>query len=560
MQVAGALVLACALMGYVGWLTRVRRMHPAWAPGIVFAGVSTSLMVAGFVNLLEAGTLLVVLGGLFLAVFEVGRHRSTLWSTLRNPATVLLAVIAAALVVGLWGMAITHYDNFSHWALVVQVLLDKDGFPTEDDPLVLFTTYPLGASVVSYLAGRVVTPTDLPMLVVQNLWIAAGALPLVALAGRAWRWAVVATLASVVLLLTYITTPNSLLVDPLIASQVAWCGLFVYFHRDRLAQRLPELSLVLTSLVAVKTSGAFFALVLVAAALVVSWRQRPSGAKVWLLAPLAMVAAWQVHVSASFDDPGKAKHSVSVSRYTDIFGDKSAEQVRHISVALATFVATDWFLWLGMGLLVLAATALVRHGVVSRRVAAFVVGSALVVTALWTVSLLATYLLSMPIGEAMQLAGSERYMSTWHLVVVLLGVGLCLSLLAVRDRPLRAVSAALGAALPAGMAASVMSTAVAPSVTGIPTQEYRAMIETGLSDLTLEPQDWLCVATAGEERGITRHLTRYVSVHAQVRASVIAVDDPPEWFEDCTDGIVLTEQPEVRAAFAERGIPVVVVP
>lgn len=560
MPYVGPVLLVCSFLGYVTWLTRVRRLHPAWAPGIVFAGASVTLMVAGMVGLLEGGTWLVLLGGLALGCLEVLRHRTSLLRTLSSPAILLLALVGVALVIALQGVVMTHYDNFSHWGLIVQVMLDGRGFPTEDNPLVLFTTYPLGASVLGYLAGRLVAPTDLPMLIVQNLWIATGALPLVALAGRAWRWAILPTIASVVLLMFYITTPNGLLVDPLVASQVAWGALCVFYHRDRLAGRLPELSLVMTSLVAVKTSGAFFAVVIAIVAIVVARGQKPAGARVWLLGPLLMVVAWQVHVSLSFSDPAKAKHSVSLSRYTDVFGDKSGSQVRQIVGSLASFVLTNWFLWLSLGVLVVAAVALVRHGVLQRRAGLFVVVSVLAVTGLWVLSLLATYLLSMPTEEAMRLAGSARYMSTWHLVVAVSAVGLCLSMLAAPDRRSGAAALVLGTALPVALAASAMSAAVRPSITGIPTEEYRTKIEAGLADLTIEPEDTLCVATAGEERGITRHLVRYLSVHPHVRAGVIPVEDPPAWFTDCTDAIVLTEQPAVQSAFEDMDIPVVVVP
>ena len=97
-------------------------------------------------------------------------------------------------------------------------------------------------------------------------------------------------------------------------------------------------------------------------------------------------------------------------------------------------------------------------------------------------------------------------------------------------------------------------------MSGIPIAEYREKVESGLAQVTLEDGEMLCVATAGEDRGFTRHLTRYLSLHAEVRSSRISVDDPPDWSGECAEVIILTEQPLVQQAFEDLGIPVVVVP
>jgi hypothetical protein len=377
-------------------------------------------------------------------------------------------------------------------------MLQQDGFPAAADELVLFTTYPLGAASVSYLAGRVVGPSDLPMLTLHNLWIAAGALPLLATAARVWRWAAAATVIAMVFLMTYITPPNSLLVDPLIGSQVAWAALFLFLHRHRMAARLPELALVLTSMVAIKTSGALFALLIILVALALSWRQKPHGAKVWLLAPVLMLAAWQSHVTRTFPDAGQAKHSVSVSRYAAILDGKTPEQLTEIAKSLTVAVGTDWFLWLTLALLTIALTGLVRRHVLSRKGALLTAGLVLATTAVWVAALLGTYFFSMPTEEAMRLAGFDRYMQTWHLAIVVLTAGLLLMLLPTWERSgARRWIATIGTVLPLTLTLSAVSEYTRPTVLGIPAEDYRAYLEQGLDELEVTPQDTLCVAVPG---------------------------------------------------------------
>jgi hypothetical protein len=120
--------------------------------------------------------------------------------------------------------------------------------------------------------------------------------------------------------------------------------------------------------------------------------------------------------------------------------------------------------------------------------------------------------------------------------------------------------ATIGTVLPLTLTLSAVSEYTRPTVLGIPAEDYRAYLEQGLDELEVTPQDTLCVAVPGQDRGFTRHLTRYLSLHPEVRSGPISEASTPEWVPTCTRALIITEQPEAQRILKGQGIPTVEVP
>ena len=65
-------------------------------------------------------------------------------------------------------MPLTHYDNFSHWALVVKDLLLTGELPGADTSLIPFRDYPPGTSVFIFYICRYLGHSQGMMLLAQN--------------------------------------------------------------------------------------------------------------------------------------------------------------------------------------------------------------------------------------------------------------------------------------------------------------------------------------------------------------------------------------------------------
>ena len=63
---------------------------------------------------------------------------------------VFFIVISAFIFRSVYGVEFTHYDNFSHWALMVKHLMIKKRFPNYSDTIFSHISYPPGASAFIY--------------------------------------------------------------------------------------------------------------------------------------------------------------------------------------------------------------------------------------------------------------------------------------------------------------------------------------------------------------------------------------------------------------------------
>ena len=70
-------------------------------------------------------------------------------------------------------MHLTHYDNFSHWGIIVKTMFSFDRFPTFENPYILFKGYQPGSACFLYFFGFLCGRTEGSMIVGQNYLILA---------------------------------------------------------------------------------------------------------------------------------------------------------------------------------------------------------------------------------------------------------------------------------------------------------------------------------------------------------------------------------------------------
>ena len=65
-------------------------------------------------------------------------------------------------------LKLTHYDNFSHWALIVKYLLLVEELPGAESTMIPFRDYPPGVSLIIYYICRYAGHSQGMMLLAQN--------------------------------------------------------------------------------------------------------------------------------------------------------------------------------------------------------------------------------------------------------------------------------------------------------------------------------------------------------------------------------------------------------
>ena len=415
------------LLSLAGWcllLTHKGGLRPELAPITAFSGVGVSMVAAGLLNIFTPVEWALYLGGLGLAVWLLVRgKREALrpWLTVRVLAFVLACLWLLWLSRGglIWG-----HDNMAHWAIVVKKMVTENHLPNTADTAVEFTGYPVGASCfIKYLCDFVGLSDGLMMLG-QGLLILAGLFSLtVFLPRRSWPGA----LAFGVFALFFLTANvplNDLRVDTLLASQ-GLAGLAVIaFYGPRDLRRALGYGLVsLAFLAQIKNSGLYFILLDLVVLLCFALRAKTASKKILKGAVLSLALTaggywlWLRHVALVFPQGQTSKHAVSLTEYSTIFGEKTAEEIgqfnRLFLAHLTDLSQTD--IQIALCLLVLLAVwvlyiLLFRRG--SLKKALWIGAGCLGAEGGYLVCLWCTYTLSMNTSEMLVLASIQRYHTT----------------------------------------------------------------------------------------------------------------------------------------------------
>lgn len=426
--VARTLLFAMAVFGLCYWIHRLTGTDVRFAPvcalsvmGIVtyFGGIMSALLpaawgvvVAGALGGVAAVPILLRRGwrglsfGLFDACFLLG-------------AVFFLHVLPVA--------HLEHYDNFSHWATALKVMLETGAFPTASSGLVEFFNYPLGTTSLLYCACTFLGHAEGTMLTVQAVFIFACFYAVFGSVRHRHAFLIYAVLGAGCSLLTFFNVTiriNNLLVDFVLPVLTMACWAVVDRYRDEPRRELVLLAPMMAELAIVKSTGTVFvAFVLVyhmAAACDFPRRQNWSDRLGWLAATviaaltgLSTYLAWNWHMSTALAGV-KNKFDLGTAAQSAVAGGKTAAQISQI---ISTFLATCvdlttrpalGFLLGNAAVIVLLLVAHYRYG---RRLVH--VRHALValdaMTIAYYVGILAMYVFSMPMDEASTLAGFDRY-------------------------------------------------------------------------------------------------------------------------------------------------------
>ena len=547
--VAGLALLLLAQVGYVGWLARRASVGPALAPAGAVAGQLVLAFGCGLAGALWLAPWLIVGAGLVLLLSEAARAPRALGATLCHPAIVMLMLATGALVAVLRGARFVHYDNFSHWALVVRLMLRDDAFP-DATTVAQFHSYPLGTASWEYAVAALTGPADWHLMVANGYLLVACAVTAFAVTVRRWWCGIVGALALIVALGAHGPHLDTLLVDSVLAAFTIAGLAVVAARRTDIVRAAPLLAVFAAALVATKQTGVLWALVIAGAALTLG-AGRVRGRLVAFLATLGGAAAsawvWRRHTASTFGaDPG-SKHSVSRERFEQILEQKSPEVRAEISRLYAEATARDWptYALLGVLALVLVLLAARRPALRDRAARAFALAVVLVIVIVIGQYLM--YLLSMPTNEALHLAGYERYVSTVH--QVLLGA-VVLAAGRLTERP-------AGTWVPAAWAAQVGSVAcLIPLTSPTPPPAGAAVparMAAAIEAAQVPAGAHVCFYTDVRDGGYRTHILRYLllsdAVSPRLAPPRLTSAIPPS----CDYAMVLDAYPRARAYLREHG-------
>lgn len=418
MFVIGALIFAISTAGFFLFLHRRLAVPMEFVPAIFCVSCVCFLFFAGILNLLPEMTWCLAGAGviLFLRLWRgIGKLSKRSW--------IVLTCYALALVYGAYLLVkvpLSHYDDFSHWGLVIREMLKDDRFPNFSNTLIEFQAYPLGSALWVYYVCRLTGGGEGLFLLAQQVLRVGFLLPVFAGIRKENRFLVIPALGYVLFALIAGTGITNLLVDSLLPS--AAVALFAIFCCPQI-DRKPAIALaapMVFFLLQVKNSGIFFVLLFWVWAGVqirkASWPERKAFLLWDILFPCAGVMLWQKHVQMVFADGSTAKHAMTIANYQNTMLEKNAGDVLAIleGVVEKSFHIDNGSFWL---LVVVTAALLLLFAVnirVEQKRTAVIMQLCINwgVYCLYMLGVWGMYIFSMPEAEAVTLAGFDRYSST----------------------------------------------------------------------------------------------------------------------------------------------------
>ena len=422
-------------VGYVALARAYWKITPRASYIFVFSAQALIIYFAGLAGVLAYAAYALFGGGIVLLVTMILNKKIKLAYNTSSLSAINLAFIAVfgAITASLIDTFFVHYDNFSHWAVVVKYMLVTDRFPDAASAIIDFKSYPLGSSSFLYYFGKIVGNGEGVMLVGQSILLFAGFYAVFGAIRDQKRFMLSALLGLGCSAMAYFNISiriNNLLVDfllPVLA--LAAIGVLLV-ERKRFFTACLAVLPVLGLLVIVKNTGIFFALLGYVFLLYRSVQFQNADAKLrpffWgalltIVLSLAPLILWNMHTAATFpSDAGKFSYDFqTLSSFTL---DKTSAQITYI-VQLFLYTATQISQLPTLGFVIFNGIAILSY-----LVARFVfhkkwklLGTLLLLdlaVVLYYGGILAMYILSMPLDEALRLAGFERYASSMILFLI----------------------------------------------------------------------------------------------------------------------------------------------
>lgn len=148
-----------------------KKMNYHFAPLFTISTITLIVYIAGLLKvLLPASIILYMLGFVLMIYFLLTKEWKNYiqWISLSNLCFLIGSVIFLSFLLH---ANFIHYDNFSHWAIIIKNTLKTNAFPTISSTVIDFKNYPLGTCSWIYYGCLFLGHAQSTMLFLQGLII-----------------------------------------------------------------------------------------------------------------------------------------------------------------------------------------------------------------------------------------------------------------------------------------------------------------------------------------------------------------------------------------------------
>lgn len=423
------LMILVVLYGYMSYLNRRFRVDMECLPVITFSGIGCLIFLAGILNIMELMfCLIVAVGGVLALKSIICRQYPD-----KSKGLLFMLILAIYLLIYLNAQKFYHYDNFSHWCLIVKSLWLESKFPNFENTMISFQAYPVGSACFIWFVCKFLGFTEGHVMFAQSMLILSCAGPLFAFARKETKlkkilmW-VIACIGGIFLVSCgseFANGMHNVLVDTLLAAvAVAACAV-VFLYKDQIVIAIWCVMPLLVLEVCIKNSGIMWVVAIIIEIICLSGRQIKDAKLLKALGALLAITGgyiylWKAHIALVFTNAETSYHAMSLENYWTELGNKSSEDIEVIKrLFLQRFFATDEQLWWMLGAMfgVLILAKICHPSFYKNSKILFGCIYSITIVLIYQAGNFAMYLFSMHIDEAKRLAGYGRYVMTLRIFI-----------------------------------------------------------------------------------------------------------------------------------------------
>ena len=163
------LFFVMSMAGYLLLVWQKFKIRSWFVPLVTISGISLILYLGGLLGILGSVADGLLAGGVMcLAWQEIRLRRMPVSFWIPGISMICLILGSLIFLVIVADQNLIHYDNFSHWALIVKYLLSIGKYPGVSDALISFKDYPPGTAVWIYYVCRFLGHGEGVMLTAQT--------------------------------------------------------------------------------------------------------------------------------------------------------------------------------------------------------------------------------------------------------------------------------------------------------------------------------------------------------------------------------------------------------
>ena len=435
-----------SMIGYTIYIQKKLNIRIEFIPLITISMITVVLFIGGILNILPLTVNMLFILGILLFIFESFinlKARSTKKKMIEfiTPGTILFMIFSIYFLFMLKDQRLIHYDNFSHWGLIVKNMLDSNSLPNFENTTIRFNSYPPGSALFIYYFCFFVGKSEGLALFAQLLIILSSLLTLFSFSSFSVLnisknensilknvFLNIITIFASLYLLNGPTSIHQLLVDTLISVVGIAIFAMIYYYFNFPHKIFFPLIFLTLFLTLIKNSGMFFSILALVVYSVSLYKHGKKEYKSvislfkknkYLLLPICLpflgYYLWTKHVSMVFSSNLLGKHTMSFENYINNFNDKTINEVKKIiHIFIETLLTSEFTRQIILITLMIVSLILLKRlskQIYDKRLVTVSVG-VLFIFISYSSGLLLMYLISMPLGEALKLAAFDRYMST----------------------------------------------------------------------------------------------------------------------------------------------------